>query len=103
MSKNTLPKHSSGGIQTAVFLLVRQLEHLLKGGQKLNPGNHIGDGQQARHHGGDKPPVGDLHAAAEPTVVAVRVKFMERSFVLIFFVVEKILTKRPFFFIKIRI
>ena len=26
----------------------------------------IGDGQQPRHHGGDKPPVGDLHAAAEP-------------------------------------
>ena len=37
-----------------------------KGGQKLNPGAHIGDGQQPRHHGGDKPPVGDLHAAAEP-------------------------------------
>ena len=66
MCENTLPKHGSGGIQTAVFRFVCLLQRLLKGGQKLNPGDHIGDGQQARHHGGDKPPVGDLHAAAEP-------------------------------------
>ena len=44
MCENTLPKHGSGGIQTAVFRLVCLLQRLLKGGQKLNPGDHIGDG-----------------------------------------------------------
>ena len=71
MCENTLPKHGSGGIQTAVFRLVSLLQRLLKGGQKLNPGDHIGDGQQARHNGGDKPPVGDLHAAAEAYNVSI--------------------------------
>ena len=74
-----------------------------KGGQKLNPGDHIGDGQQPRHHGGDKPPVGDLHAAAEPISCCCSSKIHGKVFCFDFFVVEKILTKRPFFFIEIRI
>ena len=63
----------------------------------------IGDGQQPRHHGGDKPPVGDLHAAAEPISCCCSSKTHGKVFCFDFFAVEKILTKRPFFFIKIRI
>ena len=63
----------------------------------------IGDGQQPRHHGGDKPPVGDLHAAAEPICCCCSSKTHGKVFCFDFFVVEKTLTKRPFFFIKIRI
>ena len=57
----------------------------------------IGDGQQPRHHGGDKPPVGDLHAAAEPISCCCSSKTHGKVFCFDFFVVEKILTKRPFF------
>ncbi len=56
----------------------------------------IGDGQQPRHHGGDKPPVGDLHAAAEPISCCCSSKTHGKVFCFDFFVVEKILTKRPF-------
>lgn len=62
----------------------------------------IGDGQQPRHHGGDKPPVGDLHAAAEPISCCCSSRIHGKVFCFVF-CGRKILTKRPFFFIKIRI
>ena len=62
----------------------------------------IGDGQQPRHHGGDKPPVGDLHAAAEPISCCCSSKMHGKVFCFVF-CGRKILTKRHFFFIKIRI
>ena len=62
----------------------------------------IGDGQQPRHHGGDKPPVGDLHAAAEPISCCCLSRIHEKVFCFVF-CGRKTLTKRPFFFIKIKI
>jgi len=97
MCENTLPKHGSGGIQTAVFRLVCLLQRLLKGGQKLNPGDHIGDGQQPRHHGGDKPPVGDLHAAADPNSCCCSSKIHGKVFCFDFFCGRKNINKKTFF------
>ena len=48
----------------------------------------IGDGQQPRHHGGDKPPVGDLHAAADPISCCCLSRIHEKVFCFVF-VVEK--------------
>ena len=59
----------------------------------------IGDGQQPRHHGGDKPPVGDLHAAAEPISCCCSSKMHGKVFCFVF-CGRKILTKRPFSLLK---